>query len=220
MWQTLIDDLNTPTFTILAIALDNSDAASPYIRAAAPTYPALIDHGHHVAALYNFKNVPEAVWIDESGRIVRPAETAGAYEAFRFIDPERKAPTAEASAKKAAARDLYLDALRDWVKFGSDSQYAMTADTVRSHLSRPTPKLSLAHVYFRLSCYLQAKGRETEATRYMAEASRLHPDSWAIWRQAAPKNAIGLAADQSFFDRVAALGEKRYYPAAPMDGMP
>jgi hypothetical protein len=31
-------------------------------------------------------NVPQAVWIDERGTIVRPTEPAGAYEGFRRMD--------------------------------------------------------------------------------------------------------------------------------------
>ena len=50
---------------------------------ARPTYPCLIDRDHHVADLYNLVNVPQAVWIDEHGRIVRPPETAGSTDGFR-----------------------------------------------------------------------------------------------------------------------------------------
>ena len=47
-----------------------ADAARPWIEAAAPSYPALIDRNHRVAELYNMVNVPQAVWIDETGTIV------------------------------------------------------------------------------------------------------------------------------------------------------
>ncbi len=219
MWQTLLDDLKDPSFTVIAIALDTPEAARPWIEAAKPRYPALIDREHHLAALYNFKNVPEAAWIDEQGRMVRPPETAGAYESFRFIDPATKAPAPEAAAKKESARKLYLEALADWVRNGAESRYAMAADTARSHVAKPTAAEASAHAHFRLGAHLLGLGRAAEAERHMAEASRLHPESWAIWRQAAPKNETGLAADESFWRRVAALGEKRYYPPPPMDGM-
>jgi len=219
VWQTLLDDLNDPSFTVIAVALDTPEAAAPWIEGAAPRYPALIDRDHHVAALYNFKNVPEAVWIDEEGRIVRPPETAGAYESFRFIDPATKAPAPAATAKKDAARKLYLEALGDWVRNGAESRYAMPADVACNHVAKPTAEQALAHAHFQLGSFLMADGRHAEAERHMAEASRLHPDSWAMWRQAAPKNATGLAADEGFWSRVAALGEKRYYPPPPMDGM-
>jgi len=73
-------------FTVLAVALDQPETARPWIEAAAATYPCLIDRDHHLADLYNMVNVPQAVWIDEEGRIVRPPETAGSMDAFRAMD--------------------------------------------------------------------------------------------------------------------------------------
>ena len=126
----------------------------------------------------------------------------------------------EEAEKRDTARRLYYDALRDWVANGADSRFAMTPATARQHLSRPTPESALGHAYFRLGAHLLHAGRQEEAARHMAEASRLHPDSWAIWRQAAAKNETGLAADAAFWARVQALGGKRYYPPPPMVGMP
>ena len=84
MWQKLYDALKDQGFIVIAVATDSDvDAARPWIEAAAPDYPALIDRDHRVAELYNMVNVPEAVWIDETGTIVRPAENAGAYACFR-----------------------------------------------------------------------------------------------------------------------------------------
>ena len=78
VWQDLYSGLQEQNFIIIAVAMDSrADAARPWIEAAAPTYPALIDRDHRVAELYNMVNVPQAVWINEAGRIVRPAENAG-----------------------------------------------------------------------------------------------------------------------------------------------
>lgn len=220
MWQALHGDLKDQDFTVLAIALDRADAARPWIEAAAPDYPALIDAEHWTADLYNFKNVPEAAWIDETGRLARPPETAGAYESFRARDPETGAvPPAEAE-KKASAQRRYLDAVRDWVANGAASRFAMAPGEAQDRIDVPTPEIAAAHVHFRLGAWLFAHGRESEAAAQMAEASHLHPGSWAIWRQGAEKNAQGLAASPAFWARVAALGDKRYYPPPPMDGMP
>ena len=51
-------------------------------------------------------------------------------------------------------------------------------------------------------------------------ASELHPDSWAIWRQSSPKLENGIAAGPEFAARVAALGEKHYYPPPDIAGLP
>ena len=77
MWQKLYQDLSTKNFAIVAVAFDEPQAARPWIEAAQPTYPCLIDRTHHVAELYHMVNVPQATWIDETGRIVRPPENAG-----------------------------------------------------------------------------------------------------------------------------------------------
>ncbi|TDI93152.1 MAG: TlpA family protein disulfide reductase, partial [Chloroflexi bacterium] len=59
------------------MALDkNADDARPWIEAAGPTHPSLIDTKHLVADLYNMVNVPTILWIDEDGRIVRPNDVA------------------------------------------------------------------------------------------------------------------------------------------------
>ena len=48
---------------------------------------------------------------------------------------------------------------------------------------------------------------------------RLHPDSWSYYRQSVPKNEMGLAAGEGFWERIDALGEKRYYPPPQMKGL-
>ena len=54
----------------------------------------------------------------------------------------------------------------------------------------------------------------------LAEASRLHPDSWSMWRQAADKTELGLAGGPDFWERVKALGDKSYYPPPDLPGFP
>ena len=72
---------------VIAVAMDSREGDPlPWIDAAKPTYPTLIDREHRLAELYGIVNVPQAVWIDEAGRIVRPAESAGAYEGFRQMN--------------------------------------------------------------------------------------------------------------------------------------
>lgn len=221
MWQTLYDELKDQGFIVIAVALDaDAEAARPWIEAANPTYPVPIDRTHHLADLYNLVNVPQAVWIDEAGMIVRPPETAGVYESFRAMDLETRQVPADEAAKSQAARRLYLAAIRDWVANGAASRYALDREAVRARLDRPDDDVALAHARFRLGRHLLQAGKAEEAAAQFAEASVLHPDSWAIWRQAAAKNEMGLAAGPEFWARVKALGERRYYPPAEIEGMP
>src|SRR5262249_8135317 len=79
VWQALYEELAGHGFAIVAVAMD-SRKGDPlqWIEAARPTYVNLIDRDHRLADLYHMVNVPQAVWIDEAGRIVRPPEPAGA----------------------------------------------------------------------------------------------------------------------------------------------
>ena len=52
------------------------EAARPYVDRAAPKHPSLLDVGHLVDERFGVVNIPNSVWIDEAGTIVRPAEPA------------------------------------------------------------------------------------------------------------------------------------------------
>jgi hypothetical protein len=220
VWQELVEEIGEHGFTVIAVALDSEPgAADPWIEQAAPAYPALIDRAHLLSSLYGIVNVPTAVWIDEEGRIVRPAEVAGAYEAFRHVDPETRTIPDEHRDRARHYRQTYLDAIRDWVARGPESPHALAPDEVRRRLAPPDPALAEAHARFRLGQQLRATGNEAEARTQLDEASRLHPDSWAIWRQAADKLENGIAAGPAFAARVTALGERRYYPPPDIEGI-
>ena len=221
MWQALYEELKNHAFVVIAVALDSREGdALPWIDAANPTYPCLIDRDHRLAELYGMVNVPQAVWIDERGTIVRPAEAAGAYEGFRRMDRQTREVPADVVRITTDTKAAYLDAIRDWVRHGPASAYSFDAERARAHAPQPTEDIARAHVMFRLGQYLLRQGHTGEGDRWLAEASRLHPDSWAIWRQRAGVNETGLAALPDFWARVDALGEKRYYAPIDMPGMP
>lgn len=212
MWQSLAQSLKDEPFTVLAVALDHAAAARPWIEAARPDYPCLIDERHLLAELYHLVNVPQAVWIDEAGRMVRPPETAGATDAFRAMDRKTFAMPEAVQAERTRAKASYLAAVADWARRGAASPHALDAKGARARLPEVSEAMAEAHARFRLGAALRRQGREAEAAAQWAEASRLHPDSWAMWRQAAPKDERGLASGAAFWARVDALGERPYYP--------
>jgi len=221
VWQTLFEELGPHGFVVIAVAMDSRPGdPAPWIEAAQPTYPTLIDREHRLAELYHFVNVPQAVWIDERGRIVRPAEPAGAYEAFRKMDRTTREMPQEAAHLAAHAKAAYLDAIRDWVHRGTASAHVLDAGQARARLPLPTEDSARAHAMFRLGQFLLQRGARVEGDRWLAEASRLHPESWCIWRQRAGVNELGLAALPDFWQRVDALGDRRYYARIDMPGMP
>jgi hypothetical protein len=215
VWQSLFDEFKDHGFTVLAVAMDKPEAARPWIEAAAPGYPCLIDRDHHLADLYNLVNVPQALWIDERGRIVRPAETAGSTDGFRAMDRKTFAMPEAVLAERTRVKSLYFDAVRDWARRGASSPHVLDEARAAARLSVPDTAIAEAHARFRLGQHLLREGQADEAQVQMSEAIRLHPDSWAMWRQAAAKNERGLASGPEFWARVDALGSRPYY--APLD---
>lgn len=221
MWQALYEELADRGFVVIAVAMDSREGdPRPWIEAAKPTYPVVIDRDHRLAELYGIVNVPQAVWIDEAGRIVRPAEPAGAYEGFRKMNRSTREMPEDVARLTAHAKATYLDAIRDWVRNGAESAHAFTLDQARGHLPALTENAVRAQAMFRLGQTLLRRGEAAEGHRLIQHASRLHPESWCIWRQGADVTDQGLAAQPDFWERVDALGEKRYYAPVDMKGMP
>ncbi len=149
---------------VVAVAMDaRPDAARPWIEAARPSYRCLIDRDHRVAELYHMVNVPQAVWIDETGRIVRPTESAGAYEGFRAMDRATRKVPDEVAAVTAQAKRTYVDAVRDWVLRGPASAHAFDPAQATARLVLPDERVALAHAHFRLGQHLARQGKEGEA---------------------------------------------------------
>lgn len=219
MWQKLYEELSPRNLTVIAVAFDEPDAARPWIEAASPTYPCVIDRDHHVAELYHMVNVPQATWIDETGRIVRPPENAGQSDAFRKMDRATGQMTPEQTAERTRIKSVYIDAIRDWVKNGAKSEHVFDRSAAQAHLRLPDADMARAHAHFRLAQHLKLEGKDDEAGRHFAEASRLHPRSWNIFRQSATKAANGLAAGEDFWSRVAALGDDPYHLPIDMKGI-
>jgi tetratricopeptide (TPR) repeat protein len=180
-------------------------------NAATPTYPCLVDEKHIVAERYHMVNVPTAVWINEAGRIVRPAESAGATDGFRTLDRATFQMPAGVAAAGKQARTRYIEAIRDWVAKGDASVYALSPDEVRRRMHGRTESAALAAAHFRLGHYLYQQGYRQEAQRYFAEATRLHPENWRFKRQRWALEEPGKASGPEFWAAVEALGDKPYY---------
>ncbi|MCX6022630.1 MAG: TlpA disulfide reductase family protein, partial [Chloroflexi bacterium] len=173
VWQALREELHHKNFEIVSVATESKgpDAALPFLRAANPSYPVMLDTQHVVAELYNTKNVPAGIWIDESGRIVRPPEVAYAQRRAR--------PDAE-----WVIQEKYLNALRDWVDKGDQSIYALSEQDVQQRMALPTKEDAEAMAIFRLGVYLHHQGYAEEAIGYFKQAQALKPDNWNYKRQA------------------------------------
>jgi hypothetical protein len=194
-------------------------------RASAPTYPCLIDERHLVAELYNMVNVPTAVWIDEQGSIVRPAEPAGASDVFRFMDRQTFEIPRDAAEVGKQTKTVYVEALCDWIEKGEKSRHALAPEEVRRRMRGLSRDDSIAAASFRLGVWLTKQGQAEAAQKYLDDAVRLRPENWSFRRQqivlSDPALTGQFAATPEYWEAVQALGQEgRYYPQISMEGMP
>jgi hypothetical protein len=169
------------------------EAARPWVEAARPSYPVLLDTAHVVAELYNTKNVPMGIWIDEAGRIVRPPEMA--YAVVR-----------RGGGAEPVRQDKYLNALRHWVRHGADSIYALSGDDVAAQSTEPTAADAEAMAHFRLAVHLHEQGRAEAAIAHFKRAQALRPDNWNYKRQAWNLGDIAHDYGTSFQEEVQRSG--------------
>ena len=137
MWQALHAELEPLGLTVVTVALDlDPDKARPFVDAAASTHPSLVDAEHRIDELFGISNVPMAVWIDESGTLVRPAEAASIspspYAAIEINDamPERLQHVLGEMQQMPDTGEAYRAAIVDWAQRGTDSPFALSPDAV------------------------------------------------------------------------------------------
>lgn len=131
-----------------------------------------------------------AVWIDEDGMIVRPAEGASIERSpLREMEipeglPERLERTFVEVKKIPDTAEQYRVAILDWVENGANSRFALSPDEVIAR-SQPRPiEHGLAAANFELGCYHHESGGNDAAAPWWREAHRLHPENWTYKRQA------------------------------------
>ena len=180
---------------IVTVCLETlgADEGRPYVEAAGPEHPTLLDVAHHVDALFGIVNIPNAVWIDEEGRIVRPAEpawpaprdTAGRRSALGNELPDRMAAIMdEASRIVSWTADGYADAVRDWARNGAGSGFVLAPDEVIARSGQRDRDRSAAAAHFALAQHLERAGDHQRAVVHFREAHRLAPENWTYKRQA------------------------------------
>jgi hypothetical protein len=196
------------------------------MKLARPTYPLLRDEQHVVAELYDITNVPMAVWIDEAGRIVRPAEPAGSYDVVKHVDLKTFALPEEITRRAAQVRATYFDAVRDWVRKGAASRFALSPAEVAKRAHGPGEAAARGHACFALAAWLWRHGKQDASKRWFEAAVAAQPDNWAFRRQkiaVADDAAVGnYAATPEFWAAVRATADagRRYYDRIDMPGMP
>ncbi|MDQ1396979.1 MAG: hypothetical protein QOG64_2238 [Acidimicrobiaceae bacterium] len=230
MWQELRRELHPQGVEIVTVALDTggADAARPWIEAAQPEHPSLIDEAHVTDELFGFVNVPNAVWIDEDGMIVRPAHGAHVKKSpLREMEvPEGLGRIGEMLTEVKKIRtdpDLYLEAVRDWAANGGASRFALAPDQVVERSRPRPPEHAEAAAAFELGQHLWRQGDRDAAVPWFRRAHALQPDNWTYKRQAwtlattvpgEPSDLIQGPTDLyegNWLDDVRGIGAENYY---------
>lgn len=176
----------------MTVCLDGmgAEAAKPYVERAQPAHPSLIDVAHLVDERFGVTNIPNSVWIDEAGMIVRPAEPAWPDAPERpaaaagSLPPGRMGEMMEAAGQIVTDRAEYVAALHDWVERGAQSPYALAPEEVVARSGRRGGDEARAAAEFELALHLHREGERDAARAHFREAHRLQPDNWTYKRQA------------------------------------
>ena len=195
-WQAFYEE-HGEDFELISVAEDTGGeaAAGQIFDDADVSYTAIIDEDHTISSLFNFVNVPSAVWIDEEGRVARINE--GTYVS------KHKIGTFEFGT------DKYIPAVEDWLKNGEKSEYVWSPEEVSEQIIPRTDGEDLADATFKLAVYFHSQGDEERANKYWEQAQKLSPDNWNYHRQDwsfTPDEAI-----PNWARKVQSLGDKPYY---------
>jgi peroxiredoxin len=196
-WEKIYESLKNENFEIVAAAQDTggSKVVDPWYEKAHVSFTALTDAQHTVSSLYQMVNVPSGVWIDESGKIVRPAEVAYSHKQ-RVLGQD-------------IGDDRYAAGVRDWIKNGQQSSYVVAADKLQPRLTARDSTQRLANAQFKLGAYFSTHGNRELATKHWQEAQQLSPDNWNYHRQdwSFDKGKEMI----NFLAKVRKLGNRPYY---------
>jgi hypothetical protein len=227
VWQAIRTELHPKGLEIVTIALDvDPDAARAWIDQTKPDHPSLIDSAHVVDELLGVINVPNSVWIDEKGMIVRPAEPAwpdrdSPPDWQKMADspdlPPQMRETLQLAKNIRTQPVEYMQALRDWVAKGSASKYVLSGADVIARSGKRGKAEAEAAARFELGNHLWQTGRRDLAPRHWREAHRLQPDNWTYkrnaWQLADPFQGPTDLYDSSWANDVRKIGAENYYPA-------
>nr|TXF86166.1 thioredoxin family protein [Alkalicoccus halolimnae] len=155
-WQQLYDRKIGENFEILSVAVDGQGAGTvkPFLKET--TFPTVIDENNQLVNLFQFKKIPNGIFIDEEGtiRLLK--------EGFDVADP----------ADVKAVEQLI-------------SGEAETVNFDKSHNgSQETGlELQLAQTKYKLGMEYARQKRDTEALKELDDAVLLDPDNFTIRKQ-------------------------------------
>lgn len=147
-------------------------------------------------------NIPTMVWIDASGRIVRPNDVAVTSDTFKDFTGVESGPR--------------MEALRAWARDGT-LPYA-NAEAVRAQLMAPTAEEQQARAEFLVGWYLHKNGKPEAGERHFRRAGELSPFDWTIRRGSMPIRGVDPMQSVEMADLMQEwfAGGRPYYRPRPL----
>lgn len=240
MWQAFRNEVFPKGLEVVTVGMDTLgfDSCVPFIEAAQPDHPSLIDVNHVMAERFGVVNIPNGIWINEEGIIVRPAEPAyppgGAAARGALPDelPQRMKDIFTEATKISNDRTLYAEALYDWVENGDSSRFVLSPDEVVNRSASRDMSSARAAAHFALAQHLWNAGDPERAIHHFRESHRLQPENISYKRQAwslmAPPEAGPFTRfwqgpaegkeqewpfESDWLSEIRAMGPENYYPA-------
>lgn len=147
------------------------------------------------------------IWVDERGKVVRPAEPAWT-----------KTNTLKIGDKSIVTEgDAYVAAIRDWVAKGEHSVYALSDEEFARRAKPRTANEMEADASFKLAVYFHDNQNNDLAEKYWARAQQLNPDDWNYHRQ--DWSFTPQEAGKKWLDKFQKL-DGPYYPKLDIQAAP
>ena len=226
--RSLHEEVTPAGVDIVTVALDTDvEAARPFHDAAPATHPSLVDPAHELVAHFGMTNAPFAIWIDEDGTIVRPAEVAFAprppnderRDQSSFVSqlPERQRTIIEGMTANIGDTERYAAAVRDWAERGADSPYVLSEAEVIER-SRPRPvEFGLAAAHFELApapAPVRVRARRRRRTSRRPTASTRRTGAITARRSASSTPSGARSTNATCSARSKPSASTPFYPAA------
>ena len=154
-----------------------------------------MDKDHILTELFAISNVPSVIWIDEEGRISRPAASEFGTDTFSEIT--------------GISREGHMQQVREWVRNGALPE---DASFVVDDLSDEEIQ---ARLHFRLAAHLRRNNMPVESEKHFDSAIELAPLDFTIARARMPLRG-GDPFGEEFFE----LYQKYQDAGSPFHGIP
>jgi hypothetical protein len=181
----LRSELHGQGVEIITVGLEmgGAEVLRPIVEAARPEHPSLLDATHQMDALFGVTNIPQVLWIDEEGVIVRPPERGS--PAPQPTEDPFALYVFQLMARGTTHPEWYGDRIRDWAAKGSASEWVMSPDAVIAASHPRTLAVSEAAAHFALAQHLwRTQGFSAQVLGHFERAHTLQPENITYKRQA------------------------------------